>query len=99
MKGLQFTKIAGFWCFENRARDRKGNNTLTTQGNNLFVRSLSALWLRVKAIALITVDIRDILFFSGLVSLWYGLWLKDPWISFVVCGAILMFTGYIMRSK
>ena len=72
---------------------------MTTQEHNLFVRMLSAIWFRIKAIALITVDIRDILFFSGLVSLWYGLWLKDPWISFVVCGAILMLTGYIMRSK
>ena len=45
------------------------------------------------------VDIRDILFLGGLLVLGYGLYLKEPWIAFSVCGAVLMVSGYIMKDK
>lgn len=54
---------------------------------------------RLKAIALITVDIRDIFFFAGLGLLGYGIWMEKPWLAFVVCGTILMLTGYVMKEK
>lgn len=45
------------------------------------------------------IDIRDVMFLGGLLALGYGLYLKAPWVSFAVCGSILMVSGYIMRDK
>jgi len=45
------------------------------------------------------IDIRDILFIGGLSLLGYGLWLREPWIAFSVCGSLLMVSGYIMGDK
>ena len=45
------------------------------------------------------IDVRDVLFFGGIFSLWYGLYLKEPWVSFSVCGGILIVSGYIMGDK
>ena len=44
-------------------------------------------------------DIRIVLFFGGLGLLFYGLFLYLPWVSFSVCGVILMATGWLMRGK
>jgi hypothetical protein len=43
-------------------------------------------------------DIRPVFFFGGLLMLGYGLFLYLPWVSFSVCGLILMAVGYLMRS-
>jgi hypothetical protein len=44
-------------------------------------------------------DIRIVLFFGGLIMLGYGLFLYQPWVSFSVCGVILMATGWLMGGK
>lgn len=46
-----------------------------------------------------TFDIRIVLFFGGLIMLGYGLFLYLPWVSFSVCGVILMATGWLMGGK
>ena len=43
--------------------------------------------------------LRDILFLIGLGLFGYGLHMFTPWISFTVCGAILMIVGWAMREK
>lgn len=53
--------------------------------------SVSAMWLAF--------DIRIVLFFGGLILLGYGLFLYLPWVSFSVCGVILMATGWLMGGK
>jgi len=53
---------------------------------------------RVKSF--FSVDIRDVLYFGGLFMSWYGLYLwKGQWLAFMVCGPLLMATGYSMRGK
>ena len=44
-------------------------------------------------------DIRPVFFFGGLVLLWHGLFLYLPWVSFSVCGVILMAVGWLMGDK
>jgi len=44
-------------------------------------------------------DIRDIFALSGLVSLFYGLYLLRPWLAFSVCGVILIAFGFLMGGK
>lgn len=44
-------------------------------------------------------DIRLVFFFGGLILLGYGLFLYLPWVSFSVCGVILMATGWLMGGK
>lgn len=44
-------------------------------------------------------DIRVVFFFGGLILLGYGLFLYLPWVSFSVCGVILMVVGWLMRGK
>jgi len=44
-------------------------------------------------------DMRDIFFIGGLSMLGYGLWIKNPWIAYSVCGAVLMISGYIMGER
>jgi len=44
-------------------------------------------------------DIRIVLFFGGLFMLGYGLFLYQPWLSFSVCGVILMATGWLMGGN
>jgi hypothetical protein len=46
-----------------------------------------------------TFDIRIILFFGGLIMLGYGLFLYLPWLSYSICGVILMATGWLMGGK
>ena len=43
--------------------------------------------------------LRDILFLIGLGLFGYGLYIFTPWISFTVCGAILMIVGWAMQEK
>ena len=38
-------------------------------------------------------DIRDIFVFGGLVMIGWGLYLFEPWISYVVTGILLMLLG------
>lgn len=38
-------------------------------------------------------DIRDFLVFGGLSMLGYGLYLREPWIAFSVCGVLSMALG------
>ena len=44
-------------------------------------------------------DIRIVLFFGGLGLLFYGLFLYLPWVSFSVCGVILMAVGWLMGER
>ena len=44
-------------------------------------------------------DIRIVLFFGGLGLLFYGLFLYQPWVSFSICGVILMAVGWLMGGK
>jgi hypothetical protein len=44
-------------------------------------------------------DIRVVFFFGGLSLLGYGLFLYLPWVSFSVCGVILMAVGWLMGDK
>lgn len=53
--------------------------------------SVSAMWLAF--------DIRLVFFFGGLILLGYGLFLYLPWVSFSVCGVILMATGWLMGGN
>lgn len=46
-----------------------------------------------------TFDIRIVLFFGGLGLLFYGLFLYLPWLSYSVCGVILMAVGWLMEGK
>lgn len=39
---------------------------------------------------------RDILILSGLSLLGYGLYLLYPWLSFTVCGALILAGGFLM---
>jgi hypothetical protein len=47
-------------------------------------------------------NLRDFLFLGGMVMLWYGLNLYQPWIAYTVCGTILAgigIAGYFMGDK
>lgn len=44
-------------------------------------------------------DIRPFFFFGGLILMGYGLFLYLPWVSFSVCGLILMVIGWVMGDK
>lgn len=45
-------------------------------------------------------DIRDVFVFGGLGILGWGLYLKwGQWLAFMVCGAVLMFIGYLTGDK
>ena len=44
-------------------------------------------------------DIRDFYVLCGLGSLGYGLYLFEPWISFTVCGALVIVFGLLMGEK
>lgn len=44
-------------------------------------------------------DIRDVFFIIGLGLLGYGLFLKEPWVAFSVCGSILIVLPFLMRGK
>jgi hypothetical protein len=43
--------------------------------------------------------IKEILILGGLSMLGYGLWLYIPWVSFVVCGVLLMLLGLCIRTE
>jgi len=59
---------------------------------------LYALWQYVKTIALTPIDIRDIFLITGLGSLGYGLWIRAPWLAFVVVGAVLIVFSVVMED-
>lgn len=44
-------------------------------------------------------DIRDFFVFGGLAMLWHGLNQQWPWLSYAVCGVILMAIGYLMKGE
>jgi hypothetical protein len=44
-------------------------------------------------------DVRDVLILSGLLMLWYGLNLVYPWLSFTVCGALILAGGLLYEDK
>lgn len=64
-----------------------------------FVRFFILILSRIKAIALTPIDVRDLIYFVGLGVMSYGIYMFMPWLSFVVCGAILMITAYISGGK
>ena len=45
------------------------------------------------------IDVRDIIFCAGLVLLGYGLFLFLPWVSFTVCGGLLIALSITMRGR
>ncbi len=45
------------------------------------------------------VDLSDVFLFGGLCLLWHGLFLYRPWVSFTVCGVLLMVYGLMMGIK
>jgi hypothetical protein len=53
----------------------------------------------VLTFAFVAFDIRPVFFFGGLILLGYGLFLYLPWVSFAVCGVILMVVGWLMGDK
>lgn len=56
---------------------------------------LISILLRIKEIALTPISIRDLIYFIGLGLMSYGIYLKIPWLSYITCGVILMFTAYL----
>jgi len=42
------------------------------------------------------IDLRDVLLVAGLLLLWWGLFLFLPWVSYSVCGSLLLIAGYFM---
>jgi len=42
--------------------------------------------------------LREVLLISGLGLLWHGLFLFAPWVSFAVCGGILLAGGFFMKD-
>ncbi len=44
------------------------------------------------------IALRDAFFIIGLLSLFYGLFLFIPWVSFSVCGVILMLVGWLLED-
>lgn len=42
------------------------------------------------------VEFCDVCLFGGFALLGYGLWLYLPWLSYVVCGGVLMSIGLFM---
>lgn len=55
---------------------------------------IAAFFLAVKA----AFDIRIFFFFGGLGMLFHGLYLREPWIAWTVCGPLLMALGYLTRG-
>ena len=45
------------------------------------------------------VDLRDVVVFGGLGLMGYGLWVFRPWVSFAVCGAVLIALGFIPVAR
>lgn len=43
--------------------------------------------------------LQDLFLFAGLGLLGYGLYLFKPWLSFTICGVLLMLIGYLMEVK
>jgi hypothetical protein len=44
-------------------------------------------------------DVRDSIVLCGLAMTGYGLYLFRPWVSFTVCGVLLMAGGILMERK
>lgn len=44
-------------------------------------------------------DVRDPIVLCGLAMTGYGLYLFRPWVSFAVCGVLLMVGGILMERK
>jgi len=45
------------------------------------------------------IQFRDILLFSGIFLLGYGLYLFKPWVSFTICGLFIMIGGFFMKEN
>jgi hypothetical protein len=45
------------------------------------------------------ISLRDILLLIGIFSLGYGLYMVNPWISFTICGVLIMSGGLFMKEK
>lgn len=45
------------------------------------------------------IGLSDVFLFGGLYLLWYGLFLYRPWVSFTICGALLMVYGLMMGLR
>ena len=55
---------------------------------------------KIKSAVGRAIDLRDCFVFGGLGVMGYGLYLFRPWVSFTVCGAILLAIGiFIGRGK
>jgi hypothetical protein len=44
-------------------------------------------------------DVRDPIVLCGLVLLGYGLYLLRPWVSFTVCGGLILVGGILMERR
>jgi len=58
----------------------------------LSIRSLFSLVIEA-------IDFRDFVIFGGVGMIGYGLHLYIPWVSFTVCGSLLMFVGFFGIGK
>jgi hypothetical protein len=56
---------------------------------------IAAFFLSVKA----AFDIRLVFFFGGFGMLFHGLYLRQPWIAWTVCGVLLMALGYLTKAN
>jgi hypothetical protein len=55
---------------------------------------------RIKTFLKALFDIRDLFVFGGLFLVGYGLYLFEPWVSYVIVGLILMSIGlFFGRAK
>jgi hypothetical protein len=44
-------------------------------------------------------DIRDFFVLAGIGSIFYGVYMVNQWLAFVVCGSIVLLLGFFMRNK
>lgn len=63
-----------------------------------FTKVYGFLSVRIEALKKVF-DVRDVLVISGLSMLGYGLYLLYPWLSFTVCGALILAGGFFMRGE
>ncbi|MCE5211990.1 MAG: hypothetical protein LLG40_10585 [Deltaproteobacteria bacterium] len=63
---------------------------------NFFAKFYGFFSTRIEALKKV-VDVRDVLILSGLSMLGYGLYLLYPWLSFTVCGALILAGGFFMK--
>ena len=44
-------------------------------------------------------DIRDFFVLAGIGSIFYGVYMVNQWLAFVVCGSIVLLLGFLMGNK